>query len=248
MSETQEEATYYVYPSWASFSYEWCDLPRLFSDPLGSGYLDQRFDWEAHGWVCDDSVPYEFIDCRHGGGIITICADTAKRTPLYVRILQAEANVSPPRALLNANVNVHYLEPFEAVGAVRASGNGQPRKAYLCYIGLKSLVATHKRIYWVVKCAAETDATAGKKALLECADDFALAATLVDEMPPGLRSTPASWAEGTRFKYLWVEIEASGRPRDYVFAAMIYVGFHLKKIAGKQMQGIYFADAAPTTP
>jgi hypothetical protein len=52
-----------VYPSWAELPARWEDLPRLFADPLNSGFLPRRrFDPRRSGWAFPVQ-PYAAVIC-----------------------------------------------------------------------------------------------------------------------------------------------------------------------------------------
>lgn len=93
MLRTQPGTIYIVYPSWASFTYGWDQLPQLMSDPLGSGYLDKGKDYEGYGFRMQIQ-PFEMLSSRAGNGIVVAHTEGARWLP--EAILGKEAGILAP--------------------------------------------------------------------------------------------------------------------------------------------------------
>lgn len=64
-----KDSFYYVYPSWAAFSWRWENLGTVFRDPIASGFLENGEKLKKLGYE-DGCGQFELIDGPFGNGII----------------------------------------------------------------------------------------------------------------------------------------------------------------------------------
>jgi hypothetical protein len=244
-----ESNKYYVYPSWAQLSYKWEDLGRHLADPLNSPYIRddpnrRRFDWKERGWPVPVQ-PFDMIDGPEGGGIIKAHIKREERWLPEV-VLGTEANICCPPGmqyfLLSQAFNpcVFYLEPFDSPGWQFLSG--KKTKLYLCSASLEHVEGDPKKIYWVVgyKKAKREIKTLGE--IGTWAHHFKLEIRRLPHVPEDLRQEVAPWFISPVYEYVWFDVSGGGEGIGFHFAVVVYVAFHLRKVAGPRIDCMHLVS------
>jgi hypothetical protein len=113
MLHQETDRQFIVYPSWTELPAKWEDLPRLFADPLHSGFLPQRrFDPHRSGWQFPVQ-PYELTSGPEGGGLIVWFGKKSHGGWLPSLIVGHEASMPYPNSMDSYSIARHEANPDE---------------------------------------------------------------------------------------------------------------------------------------
>ena len=172
---------YLVYPSWASFSYQWDQLPRLLADPLGTGLLDKALNWASYGYPMEIQ-PYELLSSQAGNGVIV--AHTGGSRWLPDAVLSKEAELIAPddidRMAGRFDPPVYYLHPQTTDKVVL--GIDPPQRRYLCKFGIEAMNCGPGELHWI--CVSKRDIAGADEELRNVATSFGLTLSATAAAPP----------------------------------------------------------------
>jgi hypothetical protein len=242
---------YIVYPSWATPTYRWEDLPAIFADLFGVGrnFLAAGRD-EAYylefGYSLDPR-PYRLFDGAGGGGIILWEGDVLAGRGwswLPIVVLWREAHIREPLGMPSAfqppGIVVFVMEPHGGGGLSRA-------RNYTCPTSAENVDAAGDRVYWVVCSAAAADPLKGRETLPDSARGF------------GLELATASPDEAARREFdqrvldpelhrTWFEVRGGGADLGFHFAALIYSAYRLKFLARRKLASMHLVGRIEGEP
>lgn len=247
---------YFVYPSWAQFSYRWDDLPQLLGNPLASPYTDPasaRYSratkvqyWKDFGWPTENIEKARFFNGPCGGGII--CGPRGRWIP--TRILGKEANlVTSPLTVRSGATSFHvcYLEPYD--DRLRDYFAGKKRtKLYLCKSTPEHIESDPNGIYWAVgikKGRRTIDATSQ---LPEWAQAFDVEVRQLPEVPRILRDEMSPWFAPLDADFVWFKVTGEGNGAGYHYAIVEYLAMHLRWVVGPRMEYMHLLSRIEGKP
>ncbi len=241
MLHREPTTTYIVYPSWARFSYRWENLWPLLSAPLRSGYLDPRPEyWRRLGYP-EVPQPFKLIDGPAGGGIVR--ADFAPPDKwMPGLILSHEASIRRPvgytAEVVQTIENVRYLEPNDGpLAGIPFAPSILKRKAkiYVCGVSAEHVEAAGCSVYWVVGFERAKNSHKGISDMPIWAEHFGLKAIRISELPESIRAETASWFVDPAYDHAWFGIESDNAGVGFHFAVVVYLAYHLRRVAGSRM-------------
>lgn len=243
----ERKRVYTVYPSWVHFSYKWEDLPRLLAEPLKSGYLDENLDWKSLGYP-DEVKPAYFIPGFVGGGIMHVNVDTqniAKERWLPGLILSKEANWRSPSELMNdrekLGFHVRYLEPRDDPGV--KWGLGKKQKVYLCSPTIEQIQSDPEGIYWVVGYKVGSRRLNGLADIAKWARAFDMIVEPLEQIPELVQQETTDWFRNPDYEFSWLRVATENRGAGYNFAVALYIGLHLRFVAGPRFSYMHLLAA-----
>jgi hypothetical protein len=238
MLRAEPDTKYIVYPSWAQLSYKWADLPRLLANPLESGYIDPKKDWRQLGFP-DSVAPCSFIDGPFGGGIIA--ADRVPGRWMPALVLTKEANLRAPDATINwldtLRFNVSYLEPYDDPLLSRLEAK-QRTRLYLCAVTAENIEADVDSQYWVVAFDGMKEPK-GLNDLPSWAAGFGLRVSRLIKVLLEICNETSDWFRNPNQHFVWYAVEGFSPLSGYCFAIVLYLAFHLRKIAGARLRSVH---------
>jgi hypothetical protein len=201
MLRRESDRRYFVFPSWAEFSYRWEDLPAYLSDPMNCPVFRDDPNrarisvqtWREYGYTFPIQ-PFELIDGPAGGGIVCAHIEEDERW-LPAAILSSEASLRGPRGTDSVPSErrppVHYLEPMDPPGS--EFGLCKRPKLYLCSATAEHAEGDPGAVYWVVGYRKGKKEPKGVSELPQLASHFGLKASVLPCVPERLREEVASW-------------------------------------------------------
>ena len=236
--QKESNKTYIVYPSWVTLSYAWEDLPTLFKNPLSTPYLNKtKEEYEARGWICDNSIEYELIDGNFGGGIIKIEANCSEKVPAFYIILFSEANVTSPHEIHKITQNVRYIEPYQRT-ALELSIGLTHCKLYTCYIGFRDFNISDNDIFWALRF------NPGKKVPIDKMEEilpgikaFGIEAEFINSTQESKVIELEKYLEDNEVEHQWLRFPNYNNDLYLNIAVMIYIAFYLAKSLGRKFRG-----------
>jgi hypothetical protein len=145
--------------------------------------------------------------------------------------------------------SVCYLEP-----GASGSGLGNVKKPNSIRPGLsfEHADAAEDKLYWVVrskrarKPASEIE---GLSKVPAWAQHFKLDAKRLTSGPSeALRSETAAWFTNPAYESAWFEISGNGNGLGFHFAVMVYIGNHLRWVAGPRMDRMHLVAQIESKP
>jgi len=248
MLKAELETQYYVYPSWIEVSYKWEDLPWLMAHPLESGYIDTKTDWKKLGYP-EEIAPCSFIDGPAGGGIVV--ADRVPRFWLPAAILSREANLCLPNSIINwlevVQFKVNYIEPFDNPLLYYFEDKPRP-KLYICSFSPENVESDPDSVYWVVNYKKGRKEITGLNEVPTWAKSFGLSVTRLPECPQLLREETSDWFRNPENEFAWYQVQDSKPLAGLAFAIVMYIGLHLRKVAGSRMRSMHLLSGIEGKP
>jgi len=241
----------FVYPSWAKFTYSWEDLPRLLSDPLGSGCVEDLGytlkDYEKYGWSLEIQ-PFELIDGPAGGGIILAHIGKDDKGWLPVLLLYSEANVRSPdamKAMPTYDYNVTYLEPRDEPGV--EYGIGKRAKIYSVGVSAEHIESMPDDIFWLLRTKKSNRKIPGIDEIPQWGEHFGLQVLRLENPPRPVLSETEGWRK-SEFDYCWFTVKGGGQGFGYNFAVMLYIALHLAYVGGRRIRSMHLLSAIEGKP
>jgi hypothetical protein len=244
---------YYIYPSWASFSYKWKDLSIFLSDPLATKYVPKRqVPWTELGYstVTDN---FTLIDGPFGNGIVAqdcskIADELNGRRWLPKLVLMSEADicrlpgVSPPNS---ERYRVVYLSPKQSdevlLGLKKRVDDPMP------YCSLEPLEGLE---HSALLCVGRTGSSAlGEelKMLPLCLRAFQIKAELlaIDDCVVQECKHVHEFLSKWRLNGVWYFLDTSGLDAGLLLAIAAYLGGYLRSVVGSQIKSCHIITTLP---
>jgi hypothetical protein len=242
----ETEQTFVVYPSWAELEARWSDLPGYFADPLRSGFLPPDFDYRRFGYPAEIQ-PYELIDGPEGGGLIVWRGDPYRGRWLPLCVVTAGANLVVPNGVRNLAPDhdpcpapVSFLEPYD--DPLRRFEIGKRTRIYNTALSYENAEAAGEAVYWVVRYRrpkSRNREIRGLGQVPEWSRAFGMDVRLLTEIPVGVRAEAAPWFPSPDYESAWFGVTCADRGLGYQFAVVVYVGNHLRHIAGAATESMH---------
>jgi hypothetical protein len=225
-------------------------MPRLFADPLNSGFLPRRrFDPRRSGWAFPVQ-PYELTSGPEGGGLIVWYGVKSRGGWLPSLIVGSEANMPLPNGMsiyyekrIAANPDVSsvcYVEPISAghaFGVVKKVPHVNPGSSF------EHADSAGDQLYWVARfkrAKKPTDEIKGLSTVPGWARHFGLEAKrLISGPPADLQAETAPWFTRSEYDSAWFEVSGDGDGVGFHFAVVVYIGNHLSWIAGPRVESMH---------
>jgi|GEM_PF-4982001 len=234
--------SYIVYPSWAKPSYRWEDLPAIFSDLFGSGFLTfgrGPEDFLECGFSLDPE-PYQLFDGVGGGGIILWEGDAHAGRGwrwLPIVVLQREANVRVPAGMPFSTeefgTRVFIMEPHGGGGLSKRG------KLYICPTSTENIDEAGDDIYWLICSTDKASQLKGLQALVDSARGFGLELTSEAAVPEAVRSKFEGWVPDPQLHFIWFKVQGGDENLDYHFAVLVYVAYQLRSLARNKLASMH---------
>jgi hypothetical protein len=239
MLRKETDRHFIVYPSWAQLPVKWDDLPRLLPEPLKSGFIEPNFNFRKYGFP-ERIQPLKLFDGPEGGGIIHWRGGPRERW-LPGIVLTKNANMCPPNGMdlfeMSAydagEPGVAYLEPMGEPGWQLGVAK-KPLQLRPC-LSYEHVDGAGEMIYWVVRFKRPRSGNKIDKWLNrvpEWAHAFGLEARRLPEVPSSIRSTTDPWFPNPEYESAWFEVSGEDDGVGYHFAVVVYIGNHLRWVAG----------------
>lgn len=261
MLTRETDRNFIVYPSWAELAARWEQLPRLFADPLASGFLRPDFDHRRFGYP-EAIQPYKLIDGPVGGGIVVWWGDPyrGRFLPLSIltgsRIYQTEdesneflrgANLLEPHGVRNLAPDhdphapwVCFLEPFE--NRLWWLGIGKRTPMYNTALTYEHADSAADDVYWVVRRSRSKGRARDIGGLAEIPDwavPFGVVVHRLSAPPAEVGEETDPWFRNPKHESAWFRAECEDTGLGYQFAVLVYIGNHLRHVAGAAMKSMH---------
>jgi len=245
---------YIVFPSWLQPTYKWEDLPEIISNPL-------KYD-EFHRYNCsvkkqressypEEIQPFELFEGPAGGGIILVYRDSLSRwLPYYALTFDKGVDLSSPYLMLHDDwySNVAYLEPTSDPGWVLSTG--KKPKEYRLGACVEHIESMPDSIFWVV--GFEPTQTGKEIRSLDdvpaWAEHFGLEVERLLELPEAVKDETGWWLKTLKEQFAYFNVSGGGDGFGYHFAVMLYIGLHLRAVAGRRMQSMFLLASIEGKP
>jgi hypothetical protein len=244
MLRKETERNFIVYPSWAELPAKWDDLPRLFADPLNSGFIQRGFEPQRYGYP-EQIQPYEITSGPVGGGIIVWRGDPYRGRWLPLCVVGHEAMLRLPCGTdkiykdVQAEAAVFYLDPMGApgwqMGLAKKPLNFRP------VLSMLHADLAGAKIYWIVRYKRAKRAQELKRLheIPSWANHFGLEARRLASVPEAVVEELSRWFADPAYDTAWFEVSGDDDGVGYHFAVMVYIGNHLRWVAGPRMERMY---------
>lgn len=257
----ETDRNFIVYPSWAELAARWVDLPRHFADPLRSGFLEPDFDYRRFGYP-ETIQRHELIDGPVGGGIVVWWGDPYGGRFLPLRVLSGSkvrepadepsqflrgANILEPNGVRNLSPDhnphapwVCFLEPYE--NRYWRLGIGKRTPMYNTSLSFEHVDAAEESVYWVVRYKrprVRARDLPGLADLPEWSRTFGVDARRLDGPPAEVRQETDPWFTNAGYESAWFHASCEDTGLGYQFAVVVYIGNHLRHVAGAAMDSMH---------
>ena len=239
---------YYVYPSWAHYSYKWTDLPTLLADPLNTPYLKGRNDWFDLGWS-HETKNFELLSGPFGNGIIikdesaiTDARDKWAWLPGWILMREAHP-VAPGMGNLPKDDprfdRIRCLSPKESDEA--KLGLEKPKKDYTPYFSLEPSDGLEG---CALLCVTRTGASALTEDLEQLPAFFLAFEIKCELLHPKERDSvqKCEHIQGFIKKWnlngTWYFVDLSGYDLGLLFAIVAYMGCWLRHQIGSRSEDV----------
>jgi hypothetical protein len=237
---------FWVWPSWATaFSFRWGDLPRLLSDPVAAGCLDENgLRALQQGFLVNEPGELEFFDGAFGNGVLAFRKPT-RHTWIGGKVFNKEANIT--KALGMTTGNVAFLELRGDAGLRFAlQGLKKPRE-YPCSISIEHVEAAGDDIYWLLDREPGSRPLKGLEQIFEAAQGFGLELEPLSGVCESALSEVKPWfTDDTRMA--WFRVCGGRSKAGWQLAMMYYCAMHLKMLAGKRMRCMHLVAQVEGQP
>ena len=228
---------YIVYPSWVETEFRWEDLPGLLADPFASGYLESNRSMEFYWDLGYPRMPQPFAlkDGPCGGGIIMWEGEPHPDRGLRwlpMVILWSQANLRLPNGM-----DVIYKSFDAQVVVVEPHGGGVPvrQKDYRCGASTEHAEEAGESVFWVLCTTKEASKIKGLELLPTWAKGYELDVVPLPEPPPLIAAESNSWFPNPDHHRIWYEVKGGSDEVGSHFAALVYLAYHLRWVAGKSV-------------
>jgi hypothetical protein len=179
--------------------------------------------------------PFTLYDGPVGGGIIMWQDDLEsgrqwKWLPLHV--LQSEADLLRPNGMTSINATfdpqVVYMEPH-------GTGLGRRPKTFRCLVSTEHMDGAGERVYWALCAKRGPQRLNGVDDIPGWACAFGMVVTPLPDGPRKLVDDCATWACDPSQEVLWFEVNQGRNSAGRQFAALVYVAYHLRFVAGPRV-------------
>jgi hypothetical protein len=248
---------YYVYPSWASFSYKWEDLPGLLHNPLDTPYTRERApeEWFNLGYskVTDNFI---LVSGPFGNGIVvkdeSKITDTEKKGFwLPILVLCAEAYLtSPPTWLREKAYKNHrpvgYLSP-KPTDEMRL-GIEPRRDDPMPHFSLEPLSGLENSALLCVTRSGGKKLQEQLEMLPACFLAFHIKAERLASDDPDVQR--CDHVRGLLKKYqlngTWYFLDGAGYDAGLLFAIVVYLGGWLRSEIGGRLKSCHLITTLPS--
>jgi hypothetical protein len=242
----ETERNFIVYPSWAELDARWSDLPRYCADPLNSGFVEKNFDYRRFGYP-EEIQPYELIDGPEGGGIIMWRGDPYRGRWLPLCVVIKGANLREPNGVRGLSPDddshapsVTFLEPYETPLWLLEDGKRLP--VYNTSLSYENADAAGEGVHWIVRYRRPKGRHREIRGLQQIPDwsrAFAVEVRRLDDAPAEVLAESAPWFAGDDNESAWYSATCADSGLGFHFAVLIYVGNHLRHVAGAAMDSMH---------
>ncbi len=232
---------YIIDPSWAKTEYRWEDLPRLLADPLASGYLHKAQDPDYY-WRCGYSKtiqPFTLTDGPCGGGIIMWEGVEYAHHQRWLPgcVLHNQANL---RHVNGMNLIEKWFDPGVTVMEPHGGGTYPVRRGdYRCGASTEHAEAAGESVFWVVCTTKEASKIKQLQSLPTWAKAFGLDVVPRPAPPPGVEAESDPWFPNPDHQRIWYEVIGGGDEVGFHFAVLVYLGYHMRWVAGKCLFSVH---------
>jgi hypothetical protein len=242
----ETERNVIVYPSWAEMEARWSDLPRYLADPLDSGFIQKNFDYRRFGYP-EEIQPYELIDGPEGGGIIMWRGEPYPGRWLPLCFVTSGANLRKPNGVRNLSPDydphapdVAFLEPYE--NPLRRLGVGKRPRVYNTALSYENADAAGEGVHWIVRYRRPKSRGREIRGLRQIPDwsrAFGMEVRRLDNAPVEVLAETAPWFAGDDNESAWYSATCADSGLGFQFAVLVYVGNHLRHVAGAAMDSMH---------
>ena len=230
----------FVYPSWASLSYNWDDLDKILRDPLNSGFLDHRDDWDSLGYS-REIHPYNLAPGPYGGGIISFNTPPMTKS-LGKMALGNDTHFCNPvgTKLGGIKPQTGYLEPMDGpLTGIRFAPKElkKKQKIYTC-ITTAEESPNPNLSYWAICMKPGRWKPAQAEKVCEVANHFGV--PLLAGISDDIKTHSFNLLESRRLissetSILYFSMQNSIDDINYSYAVLVYSVYHLASIVKKQI-------------
>jgi hypothetical protein len=251
--------SYFIYPSWAHFSYRWEDLPALFDAPLSSPYFKGwPNNWFEMGWS-RQTKNFELVDGPFGNGIIvqdhSVMTDAkTKQSWLPAWILNREAIYEAPGMEVAPQGDprhdlIRCLAPKET-DEMKLGLQKKP-KNYMPYLSLEPLNELKNSALVCITRTGSSALTEELETLPASLLGFDIKADLLsDENEPDVAK--CEHINGFMRKWnlngTWYFVDVTGHEIGLLFAVVAYMGCSLKYQIGRNVKSVHLVTALSGLP
>jgi hypothetical protein len=242
----ETERNFIVYPSWAEMQVRWSDLPRYFADPLNSGFIPQGFDYRRFGYP-EVIQPYELIDGPEGGGIIVWRGDPYRGRWLPLLVVTSGASLVEPNGVRNLapapDPHAPYVASLEpSDNPLWRMGVGKRPRAYNTAPSYENAEAAGEGVYWIVqhrRPEGRGREIRGLRQIPEWSRAFGVEVRRLGDAPSEVLVETAPWFAGDDNESAWYSATCGDSGLGFQFAVLVYVGNHLRHVAGAAMDSMH---------
>ena len=242
----ETERNFVVYPSWAELEAKWEDLPRLFADPLKSGFIEPNFDFRRFGYP-EHMQPHELFDGAEGGGIVLWRGEPSRGRWLPLSILHGGANLREPNGVRGNlslgsphDPSVCFLEPYDDP-ILRLAAGKKPR-IFDPGLSFEHADSAGDTVYWIVRHRrnkGKRRELAGLRQIADWARAFRVGVEQVTDVPAEVQAETAPWFTNPENESTWFTVSGLDNGLGYHFAVVVYIGNALKSLAGRAMGSMH---------
>lgn len=250
----EAERTFIVYPSWAETEVRWSDLRRDLADPLNSGFIQPDFDYRRFGYP-EEIQPYELIDGPEGGGIMWR-GDPYRGRWLPLCVLTSGANLLEPNGvrILSPDYDPHdpyvaFLEPYD--NPLGSLGGGKRTRVYNIALSYENADAAGESVYWIVRFRrpkGRSREVQGLRQIPEWSQALGVEVRRLDDVPADVLLETAPWFAGDNNESAWYNATCDDSGLGFQFAVLVYVGNHLRHVAGAAMDSMHLVARIESRP
>lgn len=256
MLRKETDRNFIVYPSWAEMEARWEDLPRLFADPLKSGFMDPNIPYRKFGYP-ETIQPYELIDGPEGGGIIVWWGDPDGGRWLPLTILtRGGGNLLEFNGVRNLKPDfdphepvVCTLEPAERRELVTWGIVKKPR-IYNTSASYEHAEGAGDAVYWLVRFRPK-----GRKKALAASGEvpgwgraFGCEVTPIADPPADLLAETSPWFGNADEESAWFRAKHDDAGLGLNFAVVGYLAHHLRHVVGPSFASMHLVAQIEGTP
>jgi hypothetical protein len=248
MLHAERQRRYVIYPPGVSFSYSWDELPDLLADPLSSGYLDPREDWNGLGFP-SAILPCSFIGGPWGGGIIYVELDIEEKW-MPGLILSKEANIHAPATTI-PHLNtlpfwVSVLEPRNELGMRRIKGSSGFRMCEAATV--EHLDHNNDETYWLVTGTIQTHEMPELNSSIKEASALGCDCEPVASLPECITNQLSNLFKRSGSRCIAFRATRHPAGVGLNFAIMLYVALYLQRRFGTRIQSMHLLGNIEGSP
>jgi len=265
MLKTDNNKKYIVFPSWLQPTYKWDDLPEILSNPFKYddsskayrllGRIEEQWEYLRKCGYPERPQDFELLDGPVGGGIIVVDISQNKRWLGYHALtFDKGVDVTSANMMLDGGDwyvknNVGYLEDTTDPGYWLATG--KRRRDFDIAACAEHIESMSDSIIWLVRYerSKTNKEIRGLEDIAKWAKHFGLEVKRIDRLPEYVKDSElALWCKNSRFQSAFFEVSGGGEKFGFHFAVMLYIGLHLRYVAGRRMSSMFLLAAIEGKP